>query len=146
MWKGMIVGALALVTASATNASAEGSGGTTPTFRPVSHTASTSITLTSARIARIKAALKLTPAQERYWPPVEAALRELMRHQAREGSGGDAAVRADSRKPAIDLDSAHLHRIGAAAMPLIMSLGEEQKRDALRLARAMGLGKVVSLF
>ena len=33
-------------------------------------------------IARIKSVLKLTPAQEPYWAPVETALRDLARQQA----------------------------------------------------------------
>ena len=31
--------------------------------------------LTDARVAMIKAALQLTPDQEKYWPPVEEAIR-----------------------------------------------------------------------
>jgi hypothetical protein len=32
---------------------------------------------TDARIAAVKAGLKLTPDQEKLWPPVEAAVRDL---------------------------------------------------------------------
>ena len=35
----------------------------------------------SINIARIKSVLKLTPAQEQHWAPVEAALRDLARKQ-----------------------------------------------------------------
>src|SRR5690242_14821391 len=40
----------------------------------------------SINIARIKSVLKLTAAQEPYWAPVEAALRDLARQQARSES------------------------------------------------------------
>src|SRR5712664_340836 len=33
--------------------------------------------LTDARIAAVKTGLKLTPEQEKLWPPVEAAVRDL---------------------------------------------------------------------
>src|SRR3981081_3226354 len=33
--------------------------------------------LTDARIAAVKAGLKLTPDQEKLWPPVETAVRDL---------------------------------------------------------------------
>src|SRR5947208_15249232 len=33
--------------------------------------------LTDARIAAVKAGLKLTPEQEKLWPPVEAAVRDF---------------------------------------------------------------------
>src|SRR5689334_9783629 len=39
-------------------------------------------------IARIKSALHLTPAQERQWAPVEAALRELAQRQERDVNDG----------------------------------------------------------
>ena len=39
-------------------------------------------TTAAINIARIKNVLKLTPAQEPYWAPVEEALRDLARQQA----------------------------------------------------------------
>jgi len=38
-------------------------------------------TSASIDIARIRSVLRLTQEQERYWRPVEAALRNLARHQ-----------------------------------------------------------------
>ena len=41
-------------------------------------------TLTDARINLVKNALQLTPDQEKFWPPIEAAIRERARdRQAR---------------------------------------------------------------
>jgi hypothetical protein len=93
-------------------------------FRP----AAARIVITNAHIARIKAVLKLNPQQEALWPPVEAALRDIIRTQ--HGSA--------------EIEPSQLQRLGAAAYPLIMSLGEDQKRSAKVLARSMGLEKLVA--
>ena len=42
----------------------------------------------SIDVARIKSTLRLTPAQEPQWPPVEAALRHLARRQEAEAEAG----------------------------------------------------------
>src|SRR6185312_9331571 len=44
-------------------------------------------TTTAINVARIKSVLKLTPAQEPYWDPLEAAPRDLARRQTPAGSG-----------------------------------------------------------
>jgi hypothetical protein len=87
------------------------------------------VAITPGRIAHVKAVLKLTPEQERHWAPFEAALRDYLR-----------------RHGATDIESSQLHRLGSAAMPLIMSLDNGQKAQALRVARSMGLGKVIAMF
>ena len=97
----------------------------------------------SINIARIKSALKLTPAQEPYWAPVEAALRDLNHRQAQ--SEGDGLVRRIShRVVSIALDSATIQKLAAAARPLIGVLDAEQMRTAHGLAQEMGLGPVVA--
>jgi hypothetical protein len=93
------------------------------------------------QIARMKAMLKLTPAQEQYWPAVEAVLRDIARQQIA-GTGPAAAG-----KPArITLGDADTHRLMSAAFPLLMTMSEDQKRDAMQLARAMGVENVASAF
>jgi len=94
-------------------------------------------TLGLAQIAQIKAALNLSADQEQYWRPVEAELRNIVRQVA--------AQKANGRKPAIVLGANEAQRLYLAAGPLIMSLREDQKREARRLARAMGLEQVASL-
>ena len=94
-------------------------------------------TLGLTQIAQIKAALNLLPDQEQYWRPVEAELRNIVRQVA--------AQKASGRKPAIVLGANEAQRLYLAAGPLIMSLREDQKREARRLARAMGLEQVASL-
>ncbi|MGB8894737.1 MAG: hypothetical protein WA322_05755 [Pseudolabrys sp.] len=97
----------------------------------------------SINIARIKSALKLTPTQEPYWAPVEAALRDLNRHQAQ--SEGDGLVRRIShRVVSIALNSATIQKLAVAARPLIGVLDAEQMRTAHGLAQEMGLGPVVA--
>jgi hypothetical protein len=94
-------------------------------------------------VARIKSALHLTPAQEPYWAPVEAALRELARRQERDAN--DGMVRRVSRRVVqIALNSATVHRLVAAARPLVKTFDEQQMQTAHGLAQEMGLGPVVA--
>jgi len=93
-------------------------------------------------IGRIRSVLQLKPEQERYWRPVEAALRELARNQER--AEGDGFVHRVSRRLVqIVLDSAAVQRLAIAARPLIARLDDRQKQAAGELAQEMGLGPVV---
>jgi hypothetical protein len=94
-------------------------------------------------IARIKSALQLTPAQERHWAPVEAALRELAQRQERDANDG-LVRRVSKRVVQIALNSATVHRLVAAARPLVKTLDEHQMQTAHGLAQEMGLGPVVA--
>ena len=94
-------------------------------------------------IARIKSALKLTPAQEPYWAPVEAALRELSHRQARSENEG-LVRRISHRVVSIALNSATVHRLAVAARPLLGVLDQQQIQTAHGLAQEMGLGPVVA--
>ena len=91
--------------------------------------------LTPAHIAQIRANLRLTPDQERHWEPIEAELRELGKQMAAQKQQGKKAV--------LSADAAQ--RLYWAAGPLIMSLRDDQKQEARRLARAMGLEQVAAL-
>ena len=108
-------------------------------FNPApSHTA-------SIDVARIKSALHLTPAQEPYWAPVEAALRELAQRQERDANANDGLVHRVSRRVVqIALNSATVHRLVAAARPLVKTFDEQQMQTAHGLAQEMGLGPVVA--
>lgn len=134
MWKGLFAGALALATLGtslALGTEFEHNSG----MRTRAHHAG--IEVTSGRIAHVKAMLRLTPEQERNWAPFEAALRDYMHRQSRGGSGDESTG---------GIDAAQLHRLGSAAMPLIMSLDEGQRQKALRVAHSMGLGKILAMF
>ncbi len=73
---------------------------------------------------------------------MEAALRDLARHQERSEQGG-FVHRVGQRVVSIVLNSAAVERLAAAARPLIARLNNEQKQAAGQLAQEMGLGAVV---
>jgi hypothetical protein len=98
----------------------------------------------SIDIGRIKSVLKLTAAQEPYWAPVEAALRDLARHQARTESSDGLVHRISHRVVSVVLSSAAVQRLAVAARPLIAKLDDDQMRAAHGLAAEMGLGPVVA--
>jgi hypothetical protein len=91
--------------------------------------------LTPAHIAQIRANLRLTPEQELHWEPIEAELRELAKQMA--------AQKQQGKKPELTAQAAQ--RLYWTAGPFIMSLRDDQKQEARRLARAMGLERVAAL-
>lgn len=103
--------------------------------------------LLNSHIAHFKALLRLTAAQEQHWQPVESALRDVARHQvAEEASEGGIIQRTGERVAEFALSAAALRRLVSAAQPLVDSLDQEQKRDAVILARNMGFGSVADKF
>lgn len=92
--------------------------------------------LNDAQIASIKARLRLTPDQQRYWPGVEAALRGIAYKINK--SGGKLA--------AVDADSAEVQQLKSAAIPLIMMFSEQQKNEVRQLVQVMGLQKLAAQF
>jgi hypothetical protein len=130
MWKATLAGALALVAMSSFSVSRDGLG--------MAQAAAQDIVVTEARIARLKNALNLTPAQEAYWRPIEASLRAHL--QTVEG-GADAGIvqRARARLARWTLSGAAAQRLSATAQPLISSLDEGQKRKGMAAIRAMGV-------
>ena len=97
----------------------------------------------SINIGRIKSALSLTPKQEAYWAPVEAALRNLYRRQQAQPEEGGFVSRYSHRAVSFVITSAAIQRLAVAARPLIAVLNEDQKRAASGLAQEMGLGEVM---
>lgn len=108
----------------------------------VASTASDQAPATSIDVGRIKSVLRLTSEQEPYWPPVEAALRDIARQQAQVEPAG-LVRRIGRRMVAIVLNSAAVERLAVAARPLIAKLDQEQMRAAGGMAQEMGLGPVV---
>jgi hypothetical protein len=88
------------------------------------------IVVSQSHIAQFKSVLNLTPEQEPYWHRVEAVLRDIARRQ-------EAA--------AVTLDAHALRRLVSSAMPLFRRLDPEQKRDAMRLARSLGISSLASV-
>jgi zinc resistance-associated protein len=97
-----------------------------------------------ARLAAIHAGLRLNGDQEKLWPPVEAAARDLakqmtdLREKAR--TDGPPASPFDGmrrRGEAATATGAALTRLADAAQPLWNTLTDEQKRRYPMLARGM---------
>jgi hypothetical protein len=103
-----------------------------------------------ARTARIKADLRLTAEQEKNWPGLETALRDVGKTRAER----QVALRADreQRKEPVDIiehlnrrakmlgdRSADVKKLADAAQPLYASLDEQQKKrfadELIRLSR-----------
>jgi hypothetical protein len=99
--------------------------------------------LTDARVAMIKAALQLTPDQEKYWPAVEDAIRARAKNrQARfervaelRDSGPMEALRERNpielmqrRAEALTQRAADLKKVAEAWEPLYNALSEDQKK------------------
>lgn len=101
--------------------------------------------ITHQHIVRLRAALRLTPAQLPHWLPVEVALYELARQQAR-GEAAAFTYRMSDRSSAVATTAAQLRRIKAIAMPLIRTLDDHQKREAIAFARHMGFEQLVASF
>jgi hypothetical protein len=94
-----------------------------------------------AQLASIRERLRLTPDQEYYWPQVEAALRAISYKVAKQSGGKIAGSKAAA---AIDPNSSEVAQLKSAAIPLIMSMREDQKREVRSLARLMGLEAVAA--
>ena len=95
--------------------------------------------LDDAQIASLRTRLKLSPTQEEFWPAVEVTLRNVIRQHARNSRKSSPGV-----TPQIDVNSAEVQQLISAAVPLIMRLSEEQKREVRALARIIGLETVAS--
>jgi hypothetical protein len=98
---------------------------------------------TDARIAAVHAGLKLTPDQEKLWPPLEAAVRDFAkmridRANARMNSQkddskdaqkpDDPVARLHERADNMAVTAAALKKIADAADPLYKTLDDGQKR------------------
>jgi len=96
--------------------------------------------LSDEQIAGIKERLRLSSAQESYWPAVESALRAVARkiHSTRKTDPGTNGV-------PIDPDAEEVQQLKSAAMPLLFQLREDQKQEVRSLARIIGLDKVASM-
>lgn len=96
--------------------------------------------LDDTQISSLRGRLRLTSDQVEYWPAVETALRDVVRTQLRD----TRAKQTGGGKMNIDVNSAEVQKLIWAAMPLIMRLREDQKREVRKLARVIGLEQVAS--
>ena len=95
--------------------------------------------LSDEQIASVKERMKLTPYQAEHWPAIEAALRKIVAKLNRNNKGG-AEVAAAS----IDPNSPEVEELKNAALPVLFTLSEDQKREVRTLARVIGLDAVAS--
>src|SRR3982750_1665388 len=88
------------------------------------------LVVTDSHLAHFHSVLNLRPDQEHYWGRVVATVHAIAHRQNAEGA---------------TLDGAALKRLVSAAMPLFRQLDTDQKREAMRLARALGISSLASL-
>jgi len=155
MMKRILAGTIALTIAGAGLAFAQQGQQAQPRdaqgFRP---SAEDVAALTDARVAGLKAGLKLTAEQEKNWPAVEAAIRDLAkeradrmatRREARRGGDNaqqqprpDAITRLRQGADAMTARATGLKKLADAAEPLYKSLDDGQKRRFGMLLRMGG--------
>ena len=138
----VVVGATALFLTASPIANAQ-----TPSATPERLNAADRNTLTDLRIDLVKAALQLTPDQEKYWPAVESAIRARAEdRKARLAKIGETVgKRADEsrveairnrdpitflqrRSEALAQRSADLDKLAEAWQPLYKTLSPEQRQ------------------
>jgi zinc resistance-associated protein len=147
MWKIAIAGATALtITSTSLVYAQEGYRGSdrAPQWRP---SAADIIAFGDARIAAVHAGLKLTPEQEKNWPAVESALRDLAKQRSeriarRAGADRptDPIERMNRRANAMTQLGGALKKLAEAAGPLYKSLDDAQKHRFVVLAHLGGRG------
>jgi hypothetical protein len=96
--------------------------------------------LDDAQIASVKQRLHLTPDQERMWPAVQVALRNIAFARARD-------ARQHGVQPGTtDPNSAEVQDLKSAATPLLMSFSDQQKDEVRSLVHVMGLDQLATQF
>ena len=144
MMKTVVIGTTALFLTASSIANAQ-SAQTSPAAAPVS--AEDQKTLTDLRIDLVKAALQLTPAQEKLWPAVESAIRaraedrkarvakiqETVGRRADESRAEvlrnrDPIAFLQRRSEALAQRSADLDKLAEAWQPLYKTLSPEQRQ------------------
>ena len=145
MWKSVMAGTAALAILGGSLALAQQPGTPDgPRWRPTAEDASA---FADARIAALKAGLRLTPEQEKNWPPLEQAMRDMAKQRFDRMSAWrnqprptDPIERLRRGADAMGESAANMKRLADAAGVLYQSLDESQKRRFVMLARFMGPG------
>ena len=98
-----------------------------------------------ARIAALHAGLELTPEQQKHWPAVESAMRDMAKQRAERFAArqdaqkpADPIARMTRRAEAMESRGAALKKLATAAGPLYQSLNDAQKHRFVVLARLAG--------
>jgi zinc resistance-associated protein len=148
MWKALLVGAVALVIAGSSLASAQQRDAQTErgtgTPLPQQDRTQSMNAGVASRIASLKERLRLTPEQEKNWPAYAAALQAVMeqhrqRVEARDQqvSTSDPVQRMRQRAEALSGMGAALSRLVDAEAPLYTSLNADQKDQFASLSRML---------
>jgi LTXXQ motif family protein len=152
MLKTVVIGTTTLFLTASSIANAQSSQTSSPAT-PERLNATELNTLTDMRVDLVKAALQLTPEQEKLWPPVETAIRanaedrraRIAKVQETVGIRGDQS-RADvmrnrdpiaflqRRSQALAQRAADLDRLAEAWQPLYNTLSQEQRQRMASLA------------
>ena len=147
MLKTVLIGTTALFLAASSVANAQSSQTSSPATTPERLTKTDRNTLTDMRVDLVKAALQLTPEQEKLWPPVESAIRanaenrsaRIARIQETVGRRADEG-RADAirnrdpiaflqrRSEALAQRSENLDKLAEAWQPLYNTMSQEQRQ------------------
>jgi zinc resistance-associated protein len=145
MWKTVLAGTTVLAIAGASLAYAQQSPGAQNGAQRWKPNAADITAFGDARIAAVHAGLKLTPDQEKNWPAVESALRDLAKQRSER-----FAARASANRPSDPIErlqlraktmqerGAALDKLATAAKPLYASLDDSQKHRLTVLARLNG--------
>jgi hypothetical protein len=153
MLKIVVAGTTALFLAASPSANAQSSQTTSTSPSPERLNAADRNNLTDMRIDLVKAALQLTPEQEKLWPPVESAIRaraedrkarvakiqETVGRRVDEGRvealrNRDPIAFLQRRSEALAQRSADLDKLAEAWQPLYKTLSPEQRQRMAALA------------
>lgn len=145
MWKTVLAGSTALAIAGATLAYAQ-QGPAARDLAPRWHPSAADIAaFGDARIAAIHAGLKLNAEQEKNWPAVESALRDIAKQRsewftarASADRPKDPIERLALRADVMTKRGEALKKLADAAGPLYKSLNDDQKHRLVVLARLGG--------
>jgi zinc resistance-associated protein len=143
MWKAVLAGTAAAVISGSSlvlaHQMSDREGG--PRWQP---SAEDRKAFTDARVAALKAGLELTPEQEKNWPAVEAAIRDMakaradrMAARANEQPPSDPVERLHRRAERLAIVAAGLKKLADAEEPLYKSLDDAQKQRFKILMRAL---------
>lgn len=156
MWKSLVAGTTALMIAGTSSAFAQPAAKkdmhlpAMTRAQPWRPNAGDIMAFANARIAALHAGLALSPAQQKHWRPVAAAMRNLARQRAEW-----VAARAYANKPKTPVDrlallaqtmekrGAALRKIAETARPLYNSLTPDQKHRFIVLTH---LGRIMAFW
>lgn len=142
MLKTFLAGTTALAIAGATIAFAQQGSSEFQRIQRWRPTAEDITAFGEARIAALHAGLKLTAEQEKNWPAVESALRDLAKMRSEQFAARasvdrpkDPIERLNLRAQVMGQRAASLKKLADAAGPLYKSLDDGQKHRFVALAR-----------